>query len=129
MGSDALHDLKTSFDAPTMGTSEKLEKVAKSFTPALGLEKTSQTTQRLARNFAVLMEYYKLAKVVRKKNVTFAEGMGRHMFFLDDKIINGVLLLGCGLAVVSNFSLALPMAGVAAFYFGSDKFIKTVEKL
>jgi len=129
MSSDALHDAKTSFDAPTLGMSERFETAAKSITPALGLQRASQTSQRLARNFAALLEYYKLATVVRHKDISFSEGMSKHMFFLDDKIINAVLILGCGIAVISQFDLVLPLGLVAAVYFGSDKFLKTVEKL
>ena len=71
MSSDDLHDLKTSFDAPTMGISEKLETAAKSIAPALGLEKASADSQRWARNFAALMEYYKLVPIARNKNISF----------------------------------------------------------
>ncbi len=129
MSSDDLHDLKTGFDAPTLGISERLESTAKSITPALGLSGTSATVQRLARNFAVLMEYYKLAPIARKKNVSFDDGMSKHMFFVDDKIINALLVLGCGLAIISQFELILPLGLIGAIYLGSDKFIQTVEKL
>ena len=129
MSSDVLHDIKTAFDAPTLGTTEKLEGAAKSLTRELGLEPTSRQMEKVASRFAVLMEYYGLAQIARRKNISFNDGMSKHMFFFDDKIVNAVVLLGCGIALISNFSLALPLAGIGAFYFGSDKFLKTIEKL
>ncbi len=129
MSSDALHDAKMYFNAPTIGMSERLEVVGKSIAPAFGLEGFSTTLQRLARNFAALLEYYKLATVLRHKDISFADGMSKHMFFVDDKIVNAAILLGCGIAIISQPSLLLPLVLIAVAYFASDKFLKTVEKL
>ncbi len=129
MSTDELHDLKMYSTLPGQGYSEKIEIAAKSITPSLGLSETSSLLQRLARNFAHLMEYYGLAIITRKKNIPWQEGLNKHMFFLDDSVINAAIVLGCGIAIISNFDLLLPIAGVGLFYIGSDRFIKTIEKM
>ncbi len=126
---DELHELKSYSDMPGQGRSEILERAAKSITPSLGLESTSVLLQRWARNFGHLLEYYGLAQIVRKKDVPWQEGLNKHMFILDDSVINALLVLGCGIAIIMNFDLLLPLAGIGVVYHGSDRFIKKIEKL
>ncbi|MFH0713499.1 MAG: hypothetical protein V1722_02870 [Candidatus Micrarchaeota archaeon] len=129
MTTDALHSSKTSYDAVGLGTSERLENIAKGMSSSFCSDETSLKLQTWASKFAVLMEYYKLAHILRYKNITFEEDMEKHMFLVDDKIINALLFLGTALAVISNTWLALPLGIIWVIYFASDKFIKTIEKL
>ncbi len=126
---DVLHEVKMYYDLPGKGTSEKLEEVAKQITPAFGLRTTSFILQKWARNFAILLENWGLATIVRKRDVPWQEGLKKHMFFFDDAIVNAAIILGCVMAVISNFDLLLPIAGIGAFYFGSDKFFTKIERL
>ncbi|MDP3742152.1 MAG: hypothetical protein Q8R15_02445 [Candidatus Micrarchaeota archaeon] len=126
---DVLHEVKMTYDLPGMGTSEKLEEVAKGISPAFGMRGTSYALQKWARNFAILLENWGLATIVRKRDVPWQIGLNQHMFFFDDAIINAVIILGCAMAVISNFDLLLPIAGIGAFYIGSNKFFKKVERL
>lgn len=126
---DILHDIKMQWDLPGCGTSEKIEKAAKSITPALGLTKASNVSRRLARNTGMWLEHYKLATILQKRDVSWQVGLNKHMFFFDDSVINAIILLGCGIAVIQNFDLVLPFGLIGAFYFGSDHFFKKVERL
>lgn len=127
--SDVLHDIKMKWDLPGCGTSEKLEKAAKTITPALGLESVSNILRRLARNTGMWLEYHGLATILQKRDVPWQIGLNKHMFFFDDSIINAVIILGAGIAIIQSFDLALPLVGIGAFYIGSDHFFKKIERL
>ena len=129
MGRDILHETKMQYNLSGCGTSEKLESVAKSITPALGLIEVSNVAQTLSVKLGAWLEFYGLANILIKKDVPFSVGLYKHMFFFDDSIVNAIIILGCGYVVISNFDLALPIAGIGAFYFGSDHFFKKVERL
>ena len=126
---DVLHEVKTYYDLPGKGTSEKLEDVAKSITPALGLQGTSYAMQKWARNLGIMLEWNGFATIVRKRNVSFKDGLSKHMFFFDDAIINAALILGSAVAIMSNFDLLLPIVAIGVFYIGSDTFLIRIERL
>mgnify|MGYP001602761017 FL=1 len=126
---DVLHEVKMYYDLPGKGNSERLEAIAKSITPALGLQGTSYAMQKWARNLGVMLEAYGLATIARKRDVSFKDGLSKHMFFFDDAIINAALILGSALAIMSNFDLLLPIVVIAVFYMGSDTFLAKVERL
>ncbi len=126
---DVLHEVKMMYDLPGKGTSEKLEEAVKGITPALGLRGASYTMQKWARNTGAMLEWNGFATIVRKRDVSFKEGLNKHMFFFDDAIINAALILGGTMAVMSNLDLLLPIIAIAVFYLGSDTILKKIERL
>lgn len=114
---------------PGQGITEKVEIGLKSITPSLGLEKTSNKMSEIGRNLGILVEYHGLAKILRKRDVPWQEGLNKHMFFFRDEVVNAIIILGCAYAVSQNFDLLLPFAGLGIFYVASDKFLKNIEKM
>ncbi len=129
MSTDDLHELKTYSNMKGQGRSEIIERSLKSITPALGLSAASDAVSKYARNLAVFLEARGIARILRNRDISFKEGLAKHVFFFDDAIINLTIVAGCAYVVVSNFDFALPMLGLAAIYFGSDRFIRDIEKM
>ncbi len=126
---DILHDTKMAYDLPWQGYTEKVESAAKSITPALGLTETSKICEDVGRKIAHLVEYHKGAKIVRDVDISFTDGLSKHLFFVDDSIVNAILFAGSAFMVIANFSLIIPILLIWAFYFGSDRFIQGLRKL
>jgi len=126
---DILHNAKITNNLPWQGYTEKAEGVAKSITPALGLTQASQICEDVGRRIAHLVEYHKGAKIVKEVDISFNDGLSKHLFFVDDAIVNAALFAGSAYIVIANFALLIPMLLIWAFYFGSDRFIQGLRKL
>ncbi|MBI4406363.1 hypothetical protein HY571_00430 [Candidatus Micrarchaeota archaeon] len=129
MTTDDLHELKMYSNLPGQGVTEKIEIGLKSITPSLGLGATSNKLSEIGRNLGILAEYHGLARILRKRDVPWQEGLNKHMFFFRDEIVNAIIILGCAYAVIQNFDLFLPIAGLGFAYIASDKFLKDIQKM